>query len=447
MSGSLYVAAPKIQPRAVDGRYARFRTGAALMLLGLFYLLPWMSWQGRPLVLFDLPARQFHLFGMILVPQDLYLLAGLLLIAAVTLFFFTSIGGRLWCGYACPQTVWTEAFRWIERGTEGDRHQRLKLDRMPWNAAKLRRRGTKHLLWLLFSLWTGLSFVGYFVPIRELIADLGQFEMHGWPAFWSVFYGVATWGNAGFMREQVCRYMCPYARFQGAMFDRDTLIIAYDKARGEPRKGQAGTAGDCINCTLCVQVCPTGIDIRDGLQYECIACAACVAACNGVMDRIGKPRGLVRYSSLRQDEEGRFRLLRPRALAYGVIWLILIGLLPVLVLTRAPIDLDVLADRHVLGRTLADGSIENIFTVKLINKTGATQWFNLSAVDEDGRPLLLQPDRAQVAPGMTAAVVLSARLPASSFRQPTRGVNFTAVSEDDPALRKSASARFVTGMK
>ncbi len=447
MSTSLYAAAPKIQPRGVDGRYARLRIVAALGLLGLFYLLPWLQWQGRPLVLFDLPARQFHLFGLILVPQDLYLLTALLLIAAVTLFFVTSVAGRLWCGYACPQTVWTEAFLWIERWTEGDRYQRLKLDRMPWTAEKLRRRGAKHALWLLFALWTGLSFVGFFVPIRELIADLGHFEIHGWPAFWSLFYGLATWGNAGFMREQVCRYMCPYARFQGAMFDRDTLIIAYDQARGEPRKGQADPSGDCINCTLCVQVCPTGIDIRDGLQYECIACAACVDACNGVMDRVGKPRGLVRYSSLRHDEEGRFRVLRPRALAYGAIWLLLIALLPVLVLTRAPVDLDVLADRHVLGRTLADGSIENIFTLKLSNKTGETRQFTLSAVDEDGTPLQLQPDQARVGPGLTAAVVLSARLPPGAFSLPTRGVRFTAVSRDEPELRQSASARFVTGTR
>ena len=274
---SFYQSADKIYARGVRGRYARLRVLAVLALLGLFYLLPWLSWQGQPLVLFDLPARRFHVFGLTLVPQDLFLLTALLLIAALTLFLFTTLAGRLWCGYACPQTVWTEAFMWMERWVEGDRLQRQKLDRMPWNATKLRKKLAKHALWLVFAAWTGITFVGFFVPIQTLFTDLVAFELGGWALFWSVFYAVATWGNAGFLREQVCRYMCPYARFQSVMFDKDTLIIAYDETRGEPRKSAAKDqpAGDCIDCTMCVQVCPTGIDIRNGIQYECIACAAC----------------------------------------------------------------------------------------------------------------------------------------------------------------------------
>ena len=298
---SLYRKEPKIYPRQVTGRFARLRVVAVWVLLGLFYLLPWIRIAGKQSVLFDLPARKFYILGMTFWPQDFVYLALLLITAGLSLFFFTALAGRLWCGFACPQTVWTEVFIWIERWVEGDRQKRMKLDAAPWNAEKILRKSAKQFLWIVFAAWTGFTFVGFFTPIRELGANVLSLSLGPWETFWTIFYAFATYGNAGYLREQVCKYMCPYARFQSAMFDKDTLIISYDSERGEPRGGrrksldpQEAGLGDCINCTLCVQVCPTGIDIRDGLQYECIACAACIDVCDQVMDKMEYPRGLVR---------------------------------------------------------------------------------------------------------------------------------------------------------
>ena len=300
----LYESQKKIYPREIGGRFADLSKLATVSLLGLFYLVPWLMWDDRQAFLFDLPARKFYLLGLTLWPQDFPYLALLLIIAALSLFFFTALAGRLWCGFACPQTVWTEAFIWMEQLTEGKRSQRMKLDKAPWSWNKIRRKGSKQFLWIAFSIWTGFTFVGYFEPIRELNQQFMTLTVSGWTAFWGLFYGFATYGNAGYMREQVCKYMCPYARFQSAMFDKDTLIISYDEKRGEPRGGRKRSVdpkvaglGDCIDCQLCVQVCPTGIDIREGLQYECIACAACIDACDSVMDKMNYPRGLVRYTT------------------------------------------------------------------------------------------------------------------------------------------------------
>ncbi len=425
---SFYQSAAKIYPREVRGRYARLRVAAMLALLGFYYVVPWLSWNGVPLVLFDLPARRFHVFGLTLVPQDFYLLTAMLALAAFTLFFFTTLAGRLWCGYACPQTVWTEAFLWIERYTEGDRYARIKLDRGPWNAQKVLRKGSKHLLWAVFALFTGLTFVAFFVPARELFSAALSFELSGWALFWSVFYGFATWGNAGFLREQVCKYMCPYARFQSAMFDKDTLIIAYDEKRGEPRKTKAKKAaraallageidtpssaqrqGDCIDCSLCVQVCPMGIDIRNGLQYECIACAACVDVCNDVMDSVNKPRGLIHYTSDQRDATGKFHIFRPRMIGYGVVWMLGLIAFALLVLMRNPINFDVVRDRKQLYRELVDGGVENVYSIKLSNKSDQAHRYLLSAEFLAGGAVILEPTEIDVGPGAHESVTVTAR--------------------------------------
>ena len=284
---SLYRKEPKIYPRQVSGNFARLRVIAVWSLLGLFYLLPWINISGKQSMLFDLPARKFYIFGVTFWPQDFVYLALLMITAGLALFFFTALAGRLWCGFACPQTVWTEVFIWMERWVEGDRAKRMKLDNSPWNSNRIIRKFGKHFLWASFAAWTGFTFVAFFTPVRELAAGIVDLSLGPWEAFWIIFYGFATYGNAGFLREQVCKYMCPYARFQSAMFDKDTLVISYDKERGEPRGGRRKDddpnekgLGACINCTLCVQVCPTGIDIRNGLQYECIACAACIDVCD-----------------------------------------------------------------------------------------------------------------------------------------------------------------------
>jgi cytochrome c oxidase accessory protein FixG len=373
-----------------------------------------VRWDGHQAVLFDLPARKFYVFGLTFWPQDFFWLACLLIIAAITLFFFTALAGRLWCGYACPQTVWTEVFLWIERFCEGRRNQRIKLDGGNWTREKILRKSAKQFLWITLSLWTGFTFVGFFTPILDLGHAAASFSLSGWEGFWVVFYGFATYGNAGYMREQVCKYMCPYARFQSAMFDRDTLIISYDEARGEPRGARKRSAdpkalglGDCIDCEACVQVCPTGIDIRDGLQIECIACAACVDACDSVMDKMAYPRGLIRYTTESALAGLGRRILRPRTAIYATILTALIVAFAWGVSHRAALIVDVLHDRNALYREMSDGGIENGYTIKLVNKTDQTQQL-LIALDGDNSALrIVGKTRVTVQPGQVGNVPLT----------------------------------------
>ncbi len=401
---SMYASAGKIHPREIDGRFQRLRWIAVAWLLGMYYVFPWLRWNGRQAVLFDLPARRFYIFGLEFWPQDFIFLALLLIIAGITLFFVTALAGRLWCGYACPQTVWTEVFLWMERITEGRRNQRIKLDASPWTREKFLRKGAKQFLWIGFALWTGFTFVGFFTPIHELWQRLGTLSLGPWETFWTLFYGLATYGNAGYLREQVCKYMCPYARFQGAMFDRNTLIISYDPLRGERRGARKRGAdyraqglGDCIDCTVCVQVCPTGIDIRDGLQYECIACGACIDACDSVMDKMGYPRGLVRYSTENAIEGKDTRILRPRVLVYGTLLGILLAAWGWSVLHRSAFIVDVLRDRNALYRVAEGGAIENTYTLKLVNKESRAHAFEVvvagaAPVSLPGGPMRLEAD-------------------------------------------------------
>jgi len=445
----MYASAEKIYPREMKGRYDRLSRLATFTLLGLYYIGPWLSWDQRQAVLFDLPARKFYLLGLTLWPQDFPYLALLLIIAALSLFFFTALLGRVWCGFACPQTVWTEAFIWMEQWTEGTRSQRMKLDKAPWSWNKLRRKGSKQLLWVTFSLWTGFTFVGYFTPIRELGPQLLSLSAGGWATFWTLFYGFATYGNAGYMREQVCKYMCPYARFQSAMFDKDTLIISYDEKRGEPRGSRKRSAdpkalglGDCIDCTLCVQVCPTGIDIRDGLQYECIACAACIDACNSVMDKMKYPRGLVRYSTEHGMQEGRTRVLRPRIFVYAALLGLLVTGLVTAMAMRTPIILDVIRDRNTLFRELPDGMIENIYTLKIINQRNDDRVYRLSVGGIDGIELDGTGELVQVDGGG----VLSLPVRARARRSDVYGImhiTFTVTDVDDPAATITEDSRFL----
>ena len=403
----LYQAHQKIYPREIHGLFQNFRTIMVFVLLGLFYLLPWVPWNGRQAVLFDLPARQFHILGLTFWPQDFIFLALLLVICALALFFVTAVVGRAWCGYACPQTVWTEVFMWIERKIEGDRSKRMKLDKAPWSADKIVRKVSKHSAWVALGLWTGFTFVGFFTPITELGARILVLNVSFWEGFWILFYGLATWGNAGFLRENVCLYMCPYARFQSAMFDRDTLTVAYDPNRGEPRGSRKRGAdpralgmGDCIDCRLCVQVCPTGIDIRDGLQYECIDCAACVDACDSVMDKMNYPRGLIRYSSENELENGtKARLLRPRVFAYGGLLLVLGALFVAGIGMRTPMRLDVIPDRNALYRIVGDGQIENVYTLKLMNMGQTPTTYRIEALGDEGYRTETDPADIVVAPG------------------------------------------------
>ena len=446
---SLYAAARKIYPREISGRFARRRTAAAWALLGIFYVLPWLRWNARQAVLFDLPARKFYVFGLVMWPQDFIFLTALLIIAALSLFFFTAIGGRLWCGYACPQTVWTEVFLWMERVTEGDRSERMKLDRGRWSARKLGRKLAKQLLWLSFSAWTGLTFVGYFTPITLLAHELVPLTLGPWESFWALFYGAATYGNAGYLREQVCKYMCPYARFQSAMFDRDTLIITYDGTRGEPRgsrrrgsDARAQGLGDCIDCTWCVQVCPTGIDIREGLQYECIACAACIDACDAVMDRMGSPRRLIRYSTQNALDGQPSHLLRPRIVLYGALLGALIVAFTLGLWLREPLALDAIRDRNALYRRLDDGRIENVYDVKILNKTEHEHRFELRV--SGAGALSLDPDPAVFSVGSGEVLPVAVRVRRARYDpRGSQDIRFEVRAQDAPQLHAATRARFI----
>jgi len=447
--GELYEARQKIYPREIEGRFQRLRTLAAWVLLGIFYVIPWIPWSGRQAVLFDLPARKFHIFGLTLWPQDFYFLTWLLVIAALSLFFFTALAGRLFCGYACPQTVWTETFLWMERFVEGSRSQQVKLARAPWTAEKILRKGAKQFLWIAFALWTGFTFVGYFTPVTELAGKIANFATGPWETFWVLFYGGATYVNAGFMREQVCKYMCPYARFQSAMFDRDTLIITYDQSRGEPRgarkKGvdhRAKGLGDCVDCTLCVQVCPTGIDIRKGLQYECIACAACIDACDEVMDKVGYPRGLIRYDTQHGLEGKAKKVLRPRTIVYASLLALLVTGFAVTLSNRSVVAVDVIRDRNALFRERADGRIENVYNVKILNKDREAHEFRIAASGVPGLEVDYAGPTVWVAPGAVQGVPVRIRVPRGSLQGGADlVVGIEAVNRPD--LKASGKARFI----
>jgi cytochrome c oxidase accessory protein FixG len=450
---SLYEVRRKIYPRAVTGVFAGWRWALVWFTQLLFYGLPWISWGDRPAVLFDLEARRFFLFGIVLYPQDFIYLTGLLVISALSLFLFTAVAGRLWCGYACPQTVYTEIFMWVERRIEGDRAARMRLDNSPVSAAKLSRKAAKHAVWVLIALWTGITFVGYFTPIRELLGAILTLSTGPWQTFWVLFYGFATWGNAGFMREQVCKYMCPYARFQGVMFDRDTLTITYDAKRGEPRGARSKKAdpaamglGDCVDCTLCVQVCPTGIDIRDGLQYECIGCAACIDACDQVMDKMNYPRGLIRYTStnaLAENLQGKAlvrRVARPRVLVYGAVLLAVAIALFSHLLLRAPIKLDAIPDR-TLGREVAEGMIENSYRLQLINPTEAARRFVVTVSGVESI-FLVGETSFEIAPAGVRMVPVTVRTKPGNGKPGSNPIEFRVRAADDESVAATAKSTF-----
>ncbi len=446
---SMYQKAPDIYPRAVKGWFAAWRWTMVWLTQLFFYGLPWLQWGGRQAVLFDLEAQRFYILGLVLYPQDLIFLAALLVLSALALFFFTAVAGRLWCGYTCPQTVYTEIFMWVERRIEGDRIARMRLDRAPWSPNKLARKGAKQAVWLAIGLFTGFSFVGYFTPIRELAQAVLAFDVSAWNTFWILFYGAATYGNAGYLREQMCKYMCPYARFQSALIDKDSLIITYDAARGDPRGSRSRKAsaaaqglGDCIDCTLCVQVCPTGIDIRDGLQNECIGCAACIDVCNDVMVKMDYPKGLIRYSTENGVVHGWTRLqmfrraLRPRVLIYGAVLSVASVAFAASVALRSPFQFDVIKDRGTLARIVDDGAVENVYRIQIMNRTEAPQTYRVTVGGIEG--LVLQAREATVAPAGIESIVASVQLPleqAQALRGQSSPIEFEVTTQADGSER------------
>ena len=452
---SLYAARQKIYPRSVSGLFSGWRWVLVWATQILFYGLPWLEWNARQAVLFDLEARRFYIFNLVLYPQDFIYLTGLLVISALALFLFTAIAGRLWCGYACPQTVYTEIFLWIEKKVEGDRSARMRLDQSGLSPVKFGKKWLKHVLWIVFALWTGFTFVGYFTPIRELGASVLGFGLGPWETFWVFFYGFATYGNAGFMREQVCKYMCPYARFQSAMFDKDTMIVTYDEARGEPRGPRSRKAdpvalglGAGVDCTLCVQVCPTGIDIRNGLQYECIGCGACIDVCDDVMDKVGYPRGLVKYSTQNGVAQGWStpqmirRAFRPRVLVYSGILLAITLAVFISLFLRTPLKVDVIRDRGALARLVEQGRIENVFRLQIMNATEATQRYTVTVTGLPGIEIAAG-NEIEVLPTEARAVAVRVQIPPESTGPGSHPIQFNIRAAGDDSLQVNEKAVFL----
>jgi len=445
----LYEKREKIYTRKISGHFQRIRLFTGWPLLIAYFVLPWVNWGDRQSVLFDAPNDQFHIFGLTLWPEDFVLLAAILIIAAVALLAVTTWLGRVWCGYTCPQTVWTSIFMWAEQVAEGSRNARIKLDQAPWSLNKVVRKTAKHGLWLGVSLLTAISFVGYFTPMRELVPNMLTFNLSGWETFWTLFFVVGTYGNAGWMREQVCKYMCPYARFQAVMFDSDTLIVSYDAERGESRGARkkdvdhkAQGMGDCIDCQLCVQVCPVGIDIRDGLQYECINCALCIDACNEVMDKMAYPLDLISYSTEnKQQHKQEHRVLRPKLLGYFAVLLSMIGLFFFILFDRDLIEVDVTRDRGQLYQQTAEGLIENVYIMSLLNMAQDSQRYQIFLQGLEGAELAGRTE-LEVAAGNQAEVLLRVKIDPTLLNAVNVPVEFV-ISSADQATRVIEKTRFI----
>ncbi|MDO8176641.1 MAG: cytochrome c oxidase accessory protein CcoG [Undibacterium sp.] len=444
----------KIYPRSQKGWFSSWRWALVFFTQILFYGTAWLTWNDRQAVLFDLVTRKFYIFGLILWPQDFIYLAVLLVISALSLFLFTAIAGRLFCGYACPQTVYTEIFMWIEKKIEGERNARIKLDDSPMSFHKFSLKFTKHAIWLALALWTGFTFVGYFTPIRTLAEEVLSFTLGPWEVFWLLFYGFATYGNAGFMREQVCKYMCPYARFQSAMFDKDTLIVTYDSERGDPRGSRnkkvdfkALGLGSCVDCDICVQVCPTGIDIRNGLQYECIACGACIDGCDQVMDKMGYERGLIRYTTehalvRKLDNKSMWRrVFRLRTLIYGAILSLIILAAALSLAYHVPLKVDVIRDRG-MPKITESGSIENVYRLQIMNTQELAHTYQISVKGIAGAMIVNQTD-VDVKSASAITFPVRVRVPTGAAEVGSNRIRFVIRDLSDPKISVTEKAVFL----
>ena len=448
-SYDLYAKREHIYVKFYKGFFKNFRTISSAMMLVLFYGFSWIQWDGRQAVLFDLPNRQFHVFNFTFWPQDFMLLSWLLIILAFTLFFVTVFAGRLWCGYACPQFVWTWFFIWAERITEGDRNARMKLDKQPMSGSKFAKKAAKHTIWIVIAAASAVAFVGYFSPIRELVPDILAFDLGPWEMWWLAFFTVATYGNAGWLREQVCIYMCPYARFQSVMFDQDTLIISYDEKRGENRGSRKRNAdykaeglGDCIDCGHCVQVCPVGIDIRDGLQYECVACGACVDACDDIMERMGYEKGLVRYTTEHSLKGNQTKIMRPRLIGYFVALCAMFIAFSYVLLTRVPLEVDVIRERGQLYSTTPEGLIRNTYTLKLANKSQQDYTYEIRLENlDDG--MLVGDTNVKVETGELLDHTIAIEMDPRAMERPNYSIEFVVTSNEDPSIEGVSESRFI----
>jgi cytochrome c oxidase accessory protein FixG len=435
-----YTPRSRIYVRSVSGMLENFRRFFGLFFLGAFALLPWLQFNGTQAVLFDFGAQRFNIFGLTLWPQDLTLFAWILIVAAFALFFVTTFAGRVWCGFMCPQTTWTFIYIWFEQKIEGSRHKRMKLDERKMDFDKLWRKTLKHIAWVVIALLTALTFVGYFTPVNLLFIEFFSFSSSFWIVFWVLFFTSCTYGNAGWMREIMCIHICPYARFQSAMFDKDTFTVAYNVLRGEQRgprsrkisreENQTKGLGDCIDCNLCVQVCPTGIDIRNGLQYECINCGACVDACNGVMEKMNYPKGLISFTSETELAGNKTKIFRPKLIGYGIVLLLMSGLLVFEIASRKPLEIDIIKDRVPMYRETGNGLIENVFTLKILNKSQLSQRYRIYVDDLEGH-IYIGKDEVIVAGGEILNIPLSIAINPNKLIQESTEFSFRVESIDN----------------
>ncbi|HAD10050.1 MAG TPA: cytochrome c oxidase accessory protein CcoG [Porticoccaceae bacterium] len=444
----LYETRRKIYARRFKGFFRKLKKRSSIPMLLAYFLTPWIQIDGRQAVLFDLPARKFHIFWITFWPQDFMLLGWMLIICALALFAITILVGRVWCGFVCPQTVWTMMFMGVEHFFEGGRNKRIRLDMAPWTFEKVWRKTGKHAGWVLIALVSAYTFVGYFNPIRELSSDMLSFSAHPAALFWIGVIAVMTYMNAGHLREQVCKYMCPYARFQSVMFDSDTMVVSYDESRGEPRGArrrggeQEAGKGDCVDCGLCVQVCPVGIDIREGLQYECISCGLCIDACDAIMDKVGSAPKLISFTTENKLHDKQARLFRPRLLGYGAGLMVMMSLFFYALATRTPVELDVVRDRALLYRETSRGLIENIYTLRISNMDNRNHEFLITA-DGDYQFRFIGQEEISVLAGEVVTHVVRLELDPGFLRTGNTDVNFVITAGDDETIRDTETSRFI----
>lgn len=444
---SLYKKREKIYPKSVSGTFRRLKWIILGVTLSIYYLAPWIRWDRGPnlpdqAILIDMPARRFYFFFIEIWPQEVYYLTGLLIIAAIALFLVTSLAGRVWCGYTCPQTVWTDLFFAVERFIEGDRGAQMRLEASPWTLSKIGKKVAKHSIWLVIAAATGGAWVFYFADAPSFLPRLFTLEA---PFVAYATIGVLTGTTylfGGHAREQVCTYMCPWPRIQAAMLDEDSLTVTYREYRGEPRGPRRKNApienqGDCIDCNQCVAVCPMGIDIRDGQQLECITCALCIDACDNVMEKVGLPKGLIAYDTLSNVDQRshggktRIRLFRPRSVLYMAILALVGAIMLVSLISRANVDVNILRDRNPLFVTLSDGSIRNGYTVKILNKDHDQKGFSLSVEGMPGAELQVvgsEPEALAVRSDRLASFRVFVTLPRTAVED--ESLSFTFVVTD-----------------
>jgi cytochrome c oxidase accessory protein FixG len=444
-----YPTKSPIYIRAVKGLHQRLRRNMGFLFMAAFMLLPFVQYEGHQAVLFDIVEQKFNIFGMTMWPQDFTIMAWILVISAYALFFVTTFYGRVWCGYLCPQTVWTFIFMWFEEKIQGNRNQRMKLDKDPWTTSKIWKKSLTHLCWLVFSLLTALVFVGYFTPITELFVDFFTFNASFWSVVFILIFMFCTYGNAGWMREIMCTHICPYARFQSAMFDKDTFTVTYDAARGENRgpRSRKDTnykekgLGDCIDCNLCVHVCPTGIDIRNGLQYECINCGACIDACDDTMDKMGYAKGLISYTTEHSLQGKPTKILRPKLVGYFVVLMVVCAAFGWTLYNRMPAVLDVVRDRGALSRESDEGLIENTYTLKIINKSQKEQSYALS-VNGINQMNWIGPNVITIKGGEIAGIPITLSVDPAELSQFKTDIEFKIVNSADSSIVLTQQSTF-----